>query len=176
MRRWTMQLLVLTASLWGLALADASDSKTFTVTVPGTEWVSIDTGSASLSVDYSKYCSAAGLSCTWYSTITYSTNYTTNRKLVASATTTSPILSVVLQKRDAFPKPFVPDWGYGSSPGSWASGFSGTELTLSSADQDIVVGISNGTYAIAPIIKLVFSSPPPVGEYSATVTFTLMAQ
>ncbi len=161
----------------GLALADATDSKTFTVTVSGTESVQIDTGTAPLTVDYSNttYCSSADRFCAWYPTVIYSTNYATNRKLVASATTTSPILSVVLEKQESYPNPFTPpDWGSGTTPGTWA--FTGSALTLGTTDQDVVVGIQNGKYAIAPKLKLVFSSSPAVGTYSATVTFTIMAQ
>ncbi|MFN4073360.1 MAG: hypothetical protein ACK4G4_08115 [Thermus sp.] len=122
-------------------------------------------------------CSVVDRFCAWYPTVIYSTNYTTNRKLVANATTSHPILSVILEKQAAYPDPFVPNWGSGSNPGEWAPGFSGSSLTLSSADQDIVINIQNGTnYAIAPIIKLQFSSPPPQGTYTATVTFTIMAQ
>lgn len=178
MQRKVLRLLALVLASLGLALADANDSKTFTVTVAATESVTIDTGAASLSVDYSDttYCSAADRFCAWYPTVIYSTNYTTNRKLVASATTTSSILSVVLEKQTAYPDPFTPSWGSGSSPGSWSTAFSGPTLTLTPTDQDIVVGIQNGTYAIAPKLKLVFSSAPPAGDYSATVTFTIMAQ
>uniref|UniRef100_A0A7V4AKZ8 Uncharacterized protein n=1 Tax=Thermus tengchongensis TaxID=1214928 RepID=A0A7V4AKZ8_9DEIN len=165
--------------LAGLALADAQDSKTFTVTVSGVESVQIDTGNVPLTVDYatSSQCSVVDRFCAWYPTIIYSTNYTTNRKLVAKASTSDPILSVVLEKQAGYPDPFVPNWGSGSTPGTWAPGFSGNSLTLTTTDQDIVIGIQNGSnYAIAPIIKLVFASNPPQGSYTATVTFTIMAQ
>lgn len=169
-------ILVLGALALGLALADASDSKTFTVTVAGMESVQIDTGNNPLTVDYSSNaCSQVDRFCAWYPTIIYSTNYTTNRKLVASATVSDNILSVVLEKQAAYPNPFVPDWGSGNSPGSWA--FAGSSITLSSTAQVIVESIQNGSnYVIAPILKLVFASPPPQGSYSATVTFTIMAQ
>jgi len=179
MRKRLLRLLTLVGAALGLALADATDSKTFTVTVSGTESVQIDTGGAPLTVDYSNttYCSAVDRFCAWYPTVIYSTNYATNRKLVASATTTSPILSVVLEKQGPpYDNPFTPPppWGSGTTPGTWA--FSGSALTLSSTSQDVVLGIQNGTYAIAPKLKLVFSSSPAVGTYSATVTFTIMAQ
>lgn len=163
--------------LLGLALADASGTRSFTVTVQGEESVIIDTGNAPLSVIYntSSTCSVADRFCAWYPTILYSTNYATNRKLVASATTTDSILSVVLEKQSAYPNPLV--LGSGSSPGTWAASFSGNTLTLTSTAQDIVIGIQNGSnYAIAPILKLVFSSNPPQGTYSATVTFTIMGE
>ncbi|WP_347241163.1 hypothetical protein [Thermus sp.] len=170
-------LLALAGLLAGLALADASDTKTFTVTVTGSESVTIDTGTASLTVDYSSStCSTVDRFCAWYPTIIYETNYATNRKLVASATTSHPILSVVLEKQTAaaYANPFVPDWGSGSNPGSWA--FTGSFLTLASTDSDVVLAIQNGKYAIAPILKLVFSTNPPAGTYTADVTFTIMAQ
>ena len=165
--------------LAGLALADAQDSKTFTVTVNIEESVQIDTGAAPLTVDYlhSSQCSVAQSYCSWSPTIIYTTTYATNRKLVAKASTSDPILSVVLEKQAGYPDPFVPDWGAGSTPGTWAPGFSGSSLTLTNTDQDIVVGIRSGSnYAIAPIIKLVFANFPPPGSYTATVTFTIMAQ
>ncbi len=180
MRKRLLRLLTLVGAALGLALADASDSKTFTVTVSGTESVQIDTGTASLTVDYSNstYCSAVDRFCAWYPTVIYSTNYATNRKLVASATTTSPILSVVLEKQvgTQYENPFTPylgsrwfhPWHLGllrehpdperhrPGRGEWAS--------------------RTATYAIAPKLKLVFSSSPTAGTYSATVTFTIMAQ
>lgn len=178
-----LRLLMATAAvLMGLALANASDSETYTVTVSGVESVRIDTPGEpnSLTVDYytSNQCStvASDRFCAWYPTISYSTNYTTNRKLVASVSNVSSGLSVILEKQSAYPDPFVPGWGSGSTPGSWAPTFSGTSLTLSATDQDIVVGIQSGSYAIAPIIKLKFASDPAPGTYSATVTFTIMAQ
>ncbi|MGC8876360.1 hypothetical protein [Thermus sp.] len=169
-------LLALAGLLAGLALADASDTKTFTVTVTGSESVTIDTGTASLTVDYSSStCSTVDRFCAWYPTIIYETNYATNRKLVASATTSHPILSVVLEKQTAYPDPFVPrGWGSGTTPGSWA--FATSSLTLASTDSDVVLAIQNGKYAIAPILKLVFSTNPPAGTYTADVTFTIMAQ
>jgi len=174
----TLRILALVATLLSLpALADASDTKTFTVTVSGVESVTIDTGTAPLTVSYSDstYCSAVDRFCAWYPTIIYSTNYTTNRQLVATATVSNPILSVELEKQSAYPDPFAPDWGPGGSqPGVW--GFAGPRVTLSSTPTQIVRGIQNGFYAIAPIIRLVFSSSPPVGTYSAIVTFTIMAQ
>lgn len=178
-----LRLLMATAAvLMGLALANASDSETYTVTVSGMERVRIDTPGEpnSLTVDYytSNQCSAVASDrfCAWYPTISYFTNYTTNRKLVASVSNVSSGLSVILEKQSTYPNPFVPDWGSGSTPGSWAPTFSGTSLTLSDTDQDIVVGIQSGSYAIAPIIKLKFASEPAPGTYSATVTFTIMAQ
>jgi type 1 fimbria pilin len=178
-----LRLLMATAAvLMGLALANASDSETYTVTVSGVESVRIDTPGEpnSLTVDYytSNQCStvASDRFCAWYPTISYSTNYTTNRKLVASVSNVSSGLSVILEKQSAYPDPFVPGWGSGITPGSWAPTFSGTSLTLSATDQDIVVGIQSGSYAIAPIIKLKFASDPAPGTYSATVTFTIMAQ
>lgn len=182
-----LRLLMATAAvLMGLALANASDSETYTVTVSGVESVRIDTPGEpnSLIVDYytSKECStvASGRFCAWSPTISYSTNYTTNRKLVARVSNVSSGLSVILEKekqsaekQSAYPDPFVPGRSSGSTPGSWAPG---TSLTLSATDQDIVVGIQRGSYAIAPIIKLKFASDPAPGTYSATVTFTIMAQ
>lgn len=178
-----LRLLVATAAvLMGLALANASDSETYTVTVSGVESVKIDTPNEpnSLTVDYYNsggQCStvASDRFCAWYPTISYSTNYTTNRKLVARVSNVTSGLSVILEKQPTHPDPFVPGWGSGSSPGSWA--FTTSSLTLSSTDQDIVVGIQSGSnYAIAPIIKLKFASDPAPGTYSATVTFTIMAQ
>ncbi|MGC8967955.1 MAG: hypothetical protein ACP5JV_06480 [Thermus sp.] len=169
-------LLALASLLAGLALADASATKTFTVTVTGSESVTIDIDPAILTVDYSSStCSAVDRFCAWYPTIIYETNYATNRKLVASATTSHPILSVVLEKQGSpYDNPFTPSWGYGSTPGYWA--FVGAEVALPSAGQDIVYGIQNGKYAIAPKLKLVFSTTPPAGTYTADVTFTIMAQ
>jgi hypothetical protein len=175
----TLRILALVATLLSLpALADASDTKTFTVTVSGLESVTIDTGTAPLTVSYSDstYCSAADRFCAWYPTIIYSTNYATNRQLVATATVSDPILSVELAKQDAYPDPFVPSWGSGSQPGDWGDDFGGTTVTLGSTAKQIVKNIQNGFYAIAPIIRLRFSSSPSVGTYSATVTFTIMAQ
>jgi hypothetical protein len=178
MRKRLLQLLTLVGAALGLALANASDDETFTVTVSGTESVQIDTGGAPLTVDYSNttYCSAVDRFCAWYPTVIYSTNYGTNRKLVARATTNSPILCVVLEKQGPpYDNPFTPPWNpSGSTPGTWA--FSGSTLTLSATDQNVVVGIQNGYYAIAPKLKLVFSSSPAAGSYQATVTFTIMAQ
>jgi len=177
----TLRILAFVAMLLSLpALADASDSKTFTVTVSGLESVTIDTGTAPLTVNYysdTTYCSAVDRFCAWYPTIIYSTNYTTNRQLVATATVSDPILSVELEKQSAYPNPFVPSWGSGSQPGVWGDDFSGSTVTLSSTAKQIVKNIQNGSnYAIAPILKLKFSSAPPAGTYSATVTFTIMAQ
>ena len=177
----TLRILALVATLLSLpALADASDTKTFTVTVTGTESVTIDTGPAPLTVSYSDttYCSAVDRFCAWYPTIIYSTNYATNRQLVATATVSDPILSVELAKQGApYNNPFAPDWGPGGSqPGVWGDDFGGTTVTLSSTAKQIVKDIQNGFYAIAPIIRLKFSSSPSVGTYSATVTFTIMAQ
>lgn len=173
---WTV-LALAALLLGGPALANASDSETFTVTVSGVESVDIQVPS-STTVDYHNsggICSPVDRFCAWYPTVLYSTNYTTNRKLVARATTSSPILSVVLEKQQAYPNPFTPPYGSGSNPGSWA--FSNNTLTLTATDQDIVVGIQNGSnYAIAPVFKLVFSSNPAPGTYTATVTFTIMAQ
>lgn len=171
---WTLGLFLL-----GVALAQASDTQDFTVNVSGAESVTIDVGSALTTVNYNTdttYCSPVDRFCNWYPTIIYDTNYTTNRKLVASATTSDPILSVQLIKQGPpYDNPFAPSWGRGgTSPGTWA--FSGTEITLSTTDQDIVLGIQNGQYAIAPILRLAFSSSPPAGSYTATVTFTIMAQ
>jgi hypothetical protein len=175
----TLRILALVATLLSLpALADASDTKTFTVTVSGVESVTIDTGSASLTVSYSDttYCSAADRFCAWYPTIIYSTNYATNRQLVATATVSDPILSVELEKQSGYPNPFVPSWGSGSQPGVWGDDFTGSTVTLGPTAKQIVKNIQNGTYAIAPILRLRFSSSPSVGTYSATVTFTIMAQ
>jgi hypothetical protein len=176
----TLRILALVAMLLSLpALADASDQKTFTVTVSGVESVTIDTGAAPLTVSYSDttYCSAVDRFCAWYPTIIYSTNYTTNRQLVATATVSDPILSVELEKQSAYPNPFVPSWGSGSQPGVWGDDFTGSTVTLGSTDKQIVKNIQNGSnYAIAPILRLRFSSSPSVGTYSATVTFTIMAQ
>jgi len=175
----TLRILALVATLLSLpALADASDTKTFTVTVTGVESVTIDTGTAPLTVDYSDttYCSAVDRFCAWYPTIIYSTNYATNRQLVATATVSDPILSVELEKQSAFPNPFVPSWGSGSQPGVWGDDFTGTTVTLGPTPKQIVKNIQNGFYAIAPILRLRFSSSPSVGTYSATVTFTIMAQ
>ena len=177
----TLRILALVATLLSLpALADASDTKTFTVTVSGTESVTIDTGAAPLTVSYSDttYCSAVDRFCAWYPTIIYSTNYATNRQLVATATVSDPILSVELAKQSAYPNPFAPDWGPGGSqPGVWGDDFGGSTVTLASdTAKQIVKNIQNGFYAIAPILRLRFSSSPSVGTYSATVTFTIMAQ
>jgi hypothetical protein len=177
----TLRILALVATLLSLpALADASDQKTFTVTVSGVESVTIDTGTASLSVSYSDttYCSAVDRFCAWYPTIIYSTNYTTNRQLVATATVSNPILSVELAKQEEpYDNPYAPDWGPGGSqPGVWGDDFTGDTVTLGSTAKQIVKNIQNGFYAIAPILKLKFSSAPPAGTYSATVTFTIMAQ
>ncbi|MCS6869776.1 hypothetical protein, partial [Thermus sp.] len=100
--------------LSGPALADASDSETFTVTVSGVESVNIDLGTTPTTVDYHNSggrCSTSDRFCAWYPTVLYSTNYATNRKLVAKATSSSPILSVVLEKQSAYPNPFVPSYG-----------------------------------------------------------------
>jgi hypothetical protein len=176
----TLRILALVATLLSLpALADASGTETFTVTVTGTESVTIDTGTAPLTVSYSDttYCSAVDRFCAWYPTIIYSTNYTTNRQLVAKATVSDPILSVELEKQSAYPNPFVPSWGSGSQPGVWGDDFAGSTVTLGSTNKQIVKNIVNGSnYVIAPILKLKFSSDPPAGDYSATVTFTIMAQ
>ncbi|MDT7909908.1 MAG: hypothetical protein RQ912_08245 [Thermus sp.] len=176
----TLRILALVATLLSLpALADASDTKTFTVTVTGAESVTIDTGTAPLTVSYSDttYCSAVDRFCAWYPTIIYSTNYATNRQLVATATVSDPILSVELAKQSAYPNPFAPDWGPGGSqPGVWGDDFGGSTVTLNSTAKQIVKNIQNGFYAIAPILRLRFSSSPSVGTYSATVTFTIMAQ
>jgi len=185
----TLRILALVAMLLSLpALADASDSKTFTVTVSGAESVTIDTGGADLTATYdpnpggssSSNCSVVDRFCAWYPTIIYSTNYTTNRQLVATATVSGPvssILSVELEKQSAYPNPFAPDWGPGGSqPGVWGDDFTGDTVTLGSTAKQIVKNIQNGFYAIAPILKLKFSSAPPAGTYSATVTFTIMAQ
>lgn len=176
----TLRILALVATLMSIpALADANDSKNFVVTVSGAESVTIDTGTASLTVIYnsSTTCSTSSLFCAWYPSIAYSTNYGTNRQLVATATVTDPILSVELEKQSAYPNPFVPSWGSGSQPGVWGDDFSGSTVTLSSTDKQIVKNIQNGSsYTIAPILKLKFSSSPTVGSYSATVTFTIMAQ
>jgi endoglucanase len=62
-------------------------------------------------------------------------------------------------------------------PGVWGDDFAGSTVTLGPTDKQIVKNIQNGSnYAIAPILKLRFSSSPSVGTYSATVTFTIMAQ
>jgi hypothetical protein len=177
----TLRILALVATLLSLpALADASDQKTFTVTVVGAESVTFDTGAAPLTVSYSNstYCSAVDRFCAWYPTIIYSTNYATNRQLVATATVSAPILSVELAKQGApYDNPFAPDWGPGGSqPGVWGDGFSGSTVTLGSTAKQIVKNIQNGYYAISPILRLRFSSNPPEGTYSATVTFTIMAQ
>jgi len=177
----TLRILALVAMLLSLpALADADDTKTFTVTVTGTESVTIDTGAAPLTVSYSDttYCSAVDRFCAWYPTIIYSTNYATNRQLVATATVSNPILSVELAKQGApYDNPFAPDWGPGGSqPGVWGDDFAGSTVTLGPTAKQIVKNIQNGFYAIAPILRLRFSSSPSVGTYSATVTFTIMAQ
>ncbi len=177
----TLRILALVATLLSLpALADASDTKTFTVTVSGVESVTIDTGGALLTVDYNNsggICSPTDRFCAWYPTIIYSTNYATNRQLVATATVSDTILSVELEKQSAYPNPFVPSWGSGSQPGVWGDDFAGSTVTLGSTAKQIVKNIQDGSnYAIAPILKLKFSSSPPVGTYQATVTFTIMAQ
>ncbi len=177
----TLRILALVATLLSLpALADASDTKTFTVTVTGVESVTIDTGTAPLTVSYSDttYCSAVDRFCAWYPTIIYSTNYATNRQLVATATVSDPILSVELAKQgEPYDNPYAPDWGPGGSqPGVWGDDFTGSTVTLGPTDKQIVKNIQNGFYAIAPILRLRFSSNPPAGTYSATVTFTIMAQ
>ncbi len=177
----TLRILALVATLLSLpALADASDTKTFTITVTGVESVTIDTGSAPLTVDYysdTAHCSAVDRFCAWYPTIIYSTNYATNRQLVATATVSDPILSVELEKQSAFPNPFVPSWGSGSQPGVWGDDFTGSTVTLGPTPKQIVKNIQNGSnYVIAPILRLRFSSTPPAGDYRADVTFTIMAQ
>ena len=165
-----------------LALASASASQTFQITVDGLESVSIDLGQTSPQVDYynsNGLCSVTDRFCAWYPTILYSTNYASDRKLVAKATITNPnssytTLTVVLEKQSApYDSPLM--LGSGNNPGVWA--FSGNTLILTNQDQAIVVNIKNGTnYAIAPKLKFEFSAPPPEGTYSATVTFTIMAQ
>jgi len=88
----TLRILALVATLLSLpALADANDSKTFMVTLSTAETVTIDTGTASLTVNYnsSSTCSTASLFCAWYPTVIYSTNYATNRQLVATPTVTA---------------------------------------------------------------------------------------
>jgi len=109
----TLRILALAATLLSLpALAGASDTKTFTVTVSGAESVEINTGTAPLTATYdpnpdgssSDNCSVVDRFCAWYPTIIYSTNYLTNRQLVATATVTVPagvgsILSVELAKQ-----------------------------------------------------------------------------
>jgi hypothetical protein len=178
----TLRILALVATLLSLpALADADDQKTFTVTVSGTESVTIDTGTAPLTVSYSDttYCSAVDRFCAWHPTIIYSTNYATNRQLVATATVSNPILSVELAKQgEPYNNPYAPAWGPGGSqPGVWGDDFSGSTVTLESdTAKQIVKNIQNGFYAIAPILRLRFSSSPSEGTYSATVTFTIMAQ
>ncbi len=183
----TLRILALVATLLSLpALADASDTKTFTITVTGAESVTIDTGTADLTATYdpnpggssSANCSVVDRFCAWYPTIIYSTNYATNRQLVATATVSNPILSVELAKQGApYDNPFAPDWGPGGSqPGVWGDDFTGSTVTLGPTPKQIVKNIQNGFYAIAPILRLRFSSSPPEGTYSATVTFTIMAQ
>jgi hypothetical protein len=189
----TLRILALAATLLSLpALADVDDTKTFTVTVTGAESVTIDTGTASLTATYdpnpdgssSSNCSVVDRFCAWYPTILYSTNYATNRQLVATATVSDPILSVELEKQSGYLNPFVPGFGSGSLPGVWGDHFSGSTVILSETDssgnpvsKQIVKNIQNGSnYAIAPILRLRFSSAPPAGTYSATVTFTIMAQ
>ena len=135
----TLRILALVATLLSLpALADASDQKTFTVTVTGAESVTIDTGGADLTATYdpnpggssSSNCSVVDRFCAWYPTIIYSTNYATNRQLVATATVSDPVLSVELEKQSAYPDPFVPSWGSGSQPGVWGDDFAGSTVTL----------------------------------------------
>ena len=126
------------------------------------------------------YCSAVDRFCAWYPTIIYETNYTTNRKLVASASVTVPtgvdpsILSVELAKNGSTPTGASWITNPGNSPGSWA--FSGDSITLGDTDQSIVTGIQLGTYTIAPAIRLQFNSLPLPGTYSAVVTFTIKAE
>ncbi|MFN3369585.1 MAG: hypothetical protein ACK4ZX_09365, partial [Thermus sp.] len=127
------RLSVLAVALLGLALGNANDSEIFTITVQGVESVNIDLGTASNTVDFHSsggQCSVGDNFCAWYPFVIYSTNYSTNRKLVANATTSDPILSVILEKQGSpYDNPFVPSWGSGSNPGVWASGFSGSSLT-----------------------------------------------
>ncbi|GAA5338510.1 hypothetical protein [Thermus antranikianii] len=172
--------LALAAALMGLAMANASDSETYTVNVPSSESVTIETPGEPDSLTVVDYynsggrCSTEGRFCTWYPTIKYSTNHATNRKLVAKVSNVSAGLSVILEKQTDpnYANPYTLE--YGTTPGSWA--FLGSSITLSDIDQDIVIGIQNGSYAVAPIIKLQFASYPAMGTYSATVAFTIMAQ
>lgn len=170
--------LFLIAFLLSIALANASDSQTFQIIVTASESINIDIGNAPMTRQYfsDNDCNTNARHCNWYPWISYSTNYITNRKIVAKATTNGPlpILQVSLEKNQAHPDPFVPQWGSGTAPGSWA--FNGDSLTLLPTDQNVVVGIQNGQYVIAPTIRLSFLTFPQQGTYEATLTVTIMAQ
>ena len=175
--------------LAGLALGNASDSKTFTVTVSGLENVQIiaplteidffttTSGGYRVCADGSRDTSTS----TWikpycgvYPTIQYSTNYASNRKLVAKASASGPAPVIVRFKKQSSYGPS----GAGAG-GVWA--FAGDYVDLTATDTDIVTNIGSGSYSIGPVIEIIFDvaegvSYPAPGNYSVNLTVTILAQ
>ncbi|WP_105318170.1 hypothetical protein [Thermus tenuipuniceus] len=189
MRKITAVLWALALALAGAALADASDSKTFTVTVTAVESVQIV---ASLTeIDFDNTTTADGYRvcangarnqqgvwikpfCGVYPTINYSTNYSSNRQLLAKATVSGASATPVIVrfKKQATYVPSGPGQG-----GVWA--FTGEYVDLGSTDTPIVTNIGSGSHAIGPVIEIIFDTTnekPSPGIYNVTLTVTITAQ